>query len=265
MDNMTKEMTIVLIIGALLISSFSISNIVPAVSINKIDNFNITDSTNHYTPYEEIKISELEPGDIAFKHPDIFPNRFPTIIDHCLLYVKYNEPTDRYVFIEAYIQGSSVQYRNETEENIAGEMWGPFVRVKNANSTQKQNAINFAKRQLGKKFQGEFFGISADKNYNPNDVDNDAFANEWYCSELVWAAYYNCNNSFPEEEPKGGYTYGEGIEIDRNGWKKNILGHTMVWPREIANNIRCVKKLYLKNTQSITFNKKFIKTISLFF
>ena len=265
MDNMTKEMTIVLIIGALLISSFSISNIVPAVSINKIDNFNITDSTNHYTPYEEIKISELEPGDIAFKHPDIFPNRFPTIIDHCLLYVKYNEPTDRYVFIEAYIQGSSVQYRNETEENITGEMWVPFARVITANSTQKQNAINFTKKQLGKKFQGEFLGIFADKNYNPNDVDNDALANEWYCSELVWAAYYNCNNSFPEEEPKGGYTYGEGIEIDRNGWKKNILGHTMVWPREIANNIRCVKKLYLKNTQSITFNKKFIKTISLFF
>ncbi len=256
MDNMKKEMTTILIIGVLLVSILNISNIIPAVSIKKIDSSNITDSTSKYTSYEEIKISELEPGDIAFKHPDIFPNRFPTIIDHCLLYVKYNEQADRYVFIEAGIHGSSVQYRNETEENITGELWGPFARVITANSTQKQNAINFAKRQLGKKFQGEFFGISADKNYNPNDVDNDAFANNWYCSELVWAAYYNCNNPFPEQEPEGGYTYGDGIEIDRNGWKKNILGHTVVWPKEIANNRRCVKKFYLDNTQSISFNKK---------
>ena len=139
---------------------------------------------------------------------------------------------------------------------ITGEMWGPFARIKTANSTQKQNAINFTKRQLGKKFQGGFFGIFADKNYNPNDIDNDALANEWYCSELVWAAYYNCNNPFPEEEPEGGYTYGDGIDIDRNGWKKNILDHTAVWPNEIINNRRCVKKFYLDNTQSISFNKK---------
>jgi len=160
------------------------------------------------------------------------------------------------VFIEAGIHGSSVQYRNETEENITGEMWGPFVRVRTANSTQKQNAINFTKRQLGKKFQGEFFGISADKNYNPNDVNNDTLANEWYCSELVWAAYYNCNNPFPKDEPKGSYIYGDGIDIDRNRWGENIFGHTVVWPKEIANNRRYVKKIYLNDFQNITINKK---------
>jgi hypothetical protein len=68
MDNMKKEMTTILIIGVLLVSFLNISSIVPAVSIKKIDNSNITDSTNQYTSYEEIKISELEPGDIAFKH-----------------------------------------------------------------------------------------------------------------------------------------------------------------------------------------------------
>jgi len=44
MDNMKKEMTTMLIIGLLLVTSFSISNIVPAISIKKIDNSNITDS-----------------------------------------------------------------------------------------------------------------------------------------------------------------------------------------------------------------------------
>ena len=257
MDNMKKEMRTVLIVGALLLSSLSMS-IIPAVSIKKINNSDTTDSTNQYASYEKIKISELEPGDIIFKHPDIFPDRFPTIFDHCLLFVKYNESADRYVFIEAAIHGSCVQYRNETEENITGEMWGPFARVKTANLTQIQNAINFAKKQIGKKFQGEFFGISADKNYNPNDVNNDVFANEWYCSELVWAAYYNCNNSFPKEEPEDGYTYGDGIDIDRNGWKKNILGRAVVWPKEIANNRKYVEKFYFDNTLSMMFDKKSI-------
>ena len=124
MDNMKKEMTTILLVGLLLVTSLNISNIVPASSIKKIDNFNITDSTDQYPSYEEIIISELEPGDIAFKHPDIFPNHFPAIIDRCLLYVKHDEPTDRYVFIEAGIHGSSVQYRNETEENIQEKCGG---------------------------------------------------------------------------------------------------------------------------------------------
>jgi len=37
------------------------------------------------------------------------------------------------------------------------------------------------------------------------------------------------------------HIYGNGIDIDNNGWKKNILGHTVVWTKEIANNRRCVK------------------------
>jgi len=46
------------------------------------------------------------------------------------------------------------------------------------------------------------------------------------------------------------------IDIDRNGWKQNILGHTVVAPKEIANNIRHVKKFYLKNVQNVTIDKK---------
>ena len=155
---------------------------------------------NNPTTNIEIEIFELEPGDIAFKHPDAFPERFPTIIDHCLLYIGYNKSTDKYVFIEASIMGSRVRYRWEDKENLTGKMWGPFGRVKTANSTQKQNAIDFAKIQVGRQFQGEWIN----KNYNPDDTDNDSLANEWYCSEIIWAAYYNCNNAFPEKEPKGG-------------------------------------------------------------
>lgn len=194
---------------------------------------------------------DLEPGDIAFKHPAVFPDRFPTLIAHCILYVGYNKLTGKYVFIEAGAY-DGVQYRNETEENLTGEFYGPFARVRRATSIQKQNAIDFAKTQLGKKFQSEFLGIEADKNYDPTDRP-DPFADEWYCSELVWAAYYNCDHSFPKEEPKEGYTYGEGIDIDRNEWKKTIFGHSLVRPKEILRNVFDIKTFILneKNQRDI--------------
>jgi hypothetical protein len=214
-----------------------------------IESFNnniLSKTFNKNKILDEIRFNELKPGDIAFKHPDIFPDYFPTIIDHCLLFIEFNESTNKYIFIEAGIHNSCVQYRNETKENITDIMWGPFARVRNANLYQKNNAINFTKRQLGKKFQGEFFGINANKNFNPEDIKNDIYADEWYCSELIWAAYYNCDNPFPNEKPKNGYKYGEGIDIDRNGWKKNIFGCTVVWPKEILNNVLYVKRFNIK-------------------
>jgi len=50
----------------------------------------------------------------------------------------------------------------------------------------------------------------------------------------VWAAYYNCNNPFPDLEPEGGYVYGDGIDLDRNNWDKNLLNTTIVRPHEIT-------------------------------
>jgi hypothetical protein len=183
----------------------------------------------------------LEPGDIAFKHPDITPDWFPVIIEHCLIYIDYNQTTEKYIFIEANQVHQKVQYRNETLRNITGTFWGPFGRVRKTNSNQKQNAIDFIKRQLGKPFQNNW----TNKNYNPEDVENDTYANEWYCSELIWAAYYNCDNPFPEKEPDNGYIYGEGIDLDKNKWKKEFGPYSVVRPKEIANNLGEIEKFYL--------------------
>jgi uncharacterized protein YycO len=193
-------------------------------------------------------LSMLQPGDIAFKHPDIFGDNFSIIHDHCLLYIGYNNSTGMYIFIEASPFGDQVKYRYENESTLLGSFYGPFVKVRHANTTQKQNAIDFAKRQLGKPFQGQFIN----KNYNPEDTINDSLANEWYCSELVWAAYYNCNNPFPEEEPENGYVYGDGIDLDRNGWKKNLLNTTIVRPSEMARNLFEVKVYHLNKNTHIT-------------
>ena len=152
-------------------------------------------------------LSMLEPGDIAFKRPDWSPY----FLNHCLLYIGYNDSTGLYVFIEASGVGSNrFRYRYDNESTLTiGSFYGPFAKVRHANNTQKQNAIDFAKRQLGKPFQRDWIN----KNNNPEDTANDSLADEWYCSELVWAAYYNCNNPFPEEEPEDGYVYGEGIDL----------------------------------------------------
>ena len=98
-------------------------------------------------------LSMLQPGDIVFTHPLVFGNMFSIIHDHSLLYIGYNNSTGIYIFIEASPFGDQVKYRYENESALIGSLYGPFAKVRHANNSQKQNAIDFAKRQLGKPFQ----------------------------------------------------------------------------------------------------------------
>ncbi len=61
--------------------------------------------------------------------------------------------------------------------------------VQTANSTQKENAAQWAQSKVGQRYQ-KFPTIS-----------KKGSDNRWYTSELIWAAYYN-----------------QGIDIDKNGW-----------------------------------------------
>lgn len=76
-------------------------------------------------------------------------------------------------------------------------------RVPEADSTQIDNAVDFSLSQLGKKYALDFA-----KDYSANEKD-------WYCSELVWASYYN-----------------QGINIETTGFY-NEPGIT---PRDIKNS-----------------------------
>lgn len=176
--------------------------------------------TNHGMDSESnCKIYQLEPGDIAFR-------TVSNIIDHCLIYVEYLPNNDTYKLIEANMT-TGVHYRYLTKKTLEGEEYNLFARVKTANTTQKQNAIQFAIRQLKKPFDKYY--TEHNKNYNPNDP-NDPYSDWWYCSELIWAAYYNCNHH-PDEE-----IYGEGIDIDRNEWKKDWLIYSTVKPTDILRD-----------------------------
>ena len=88
--------------------------------------------------------------------------------------------------------------------HITASFWDEAARLKTANEQQIQNVINFAEEQIEKKFQS----LWINKNYDPYD-EKDPLAKKWYCTELFWPSYYNCNGEM-----------GEGIDIDRNGWVK---------------------------------------------
>lgn len=193
--------------------------------------------------------SKLEPGDIVFKHPDVFKG--PRIIDHCLIYVGYNSTNGRYEFIEAHYH-YGVQLRSVTKDELLSDSWGPYCRVKTANESQKQNALSFSKRQIGSSFQGEWIN----KNFNPTDTKNDIHANEWYCSEIIWAAYYNCNHSFAASINDTDLIYGEGIDIDFNGWRK-LNGYIIVAPRDLLLD-NDVKRVFVK-----TLDKIFLDSVPL--
>jgi len=185
-----------------------IENNDPSISIID-DNENI-----NIIKLEVTDISELKPGDILFLFADIlnFESNEP---GHSMLVVEYEESNNRVKCIEACAR---VGYFYIYSSYLSERIW-IVTRVEGATEEQKQNAIDFAKTQYNRPFQYHF--ENRNKNFDPTDK-NDPNADIWYCSELVWASYYNCNNKFPEEEPPEGYVYGEGIDIDYNGWEKDF-------------------------------------------
>lgn len=207
-----------------------------------------------YTLFEKqtdsVSLMELRPGDIAFKHPEAF--RGPVIIDHCLLCIDYDNVTDTYEFVEAHYH-YGVQRRFEKRSNLSRLEWGPFARVITASDEQKKNAIDFAILQVGKEFQKDWIN----KNYNPLDIENDSLANEWYCSELIWAAYYNCNNSFMKAKRESDYIYGDGIDIDRNGWN-GIKDFVIVAPRDILYDREVIRLFIDVGQKTRMFSSFFI-------
>jgi uncharacterized protein YycO len=184
----------------------------------KIDDLNVTSTRE--VPNKKSGIADLKPGDILFQISQY-------ITMHCIIFKQYNSINKMYEFIEANSDhGVRRIFYSENELNNT-IIYKKFARVKNANTTQKQNALLFAESQIGKEFEWDF--LFHNKNNIPNS-SADPFSNTWYCTELVWAAYYNCNHS-PDEK-----IYGQGIDIDRNKWRKDSLIYSMVWPNNILQD-----------------------------
>ena len=105
-----------------------------------------------------------------------------------------------------------------------------FVRVITADDNQIKAAVEFAKSQIGESFQyylpsfldfikNPLQWIWFDFKWPYPEVEWMPKAREWYCAELLWAAYFR-----------------QGIDIDSNGWRRDKPG---LWA---ANSIRDIIK-----------------------
>lgn len=113
----------------------------------------------------------------------------------------YNEHSAIYIGNNTLIEANgAVRYQNysvlhDHAKNLA------FVRVKTASESQRNAAVAWAESRIGLPYQGFYdypwFGLKI-----ANTDRRFPTANELYCMELVWAAYY-----------------AQGIDIDRNGWR----------------------------------------------
>jgi cell wall-associated NlpC family hydrolase len=152
---------------------------------------------NHVGPYEPVFAvpAFVRPGDILFCDTrNYFGGHSIPGWDHAAIYAG-NE-----CFIEAVpnegVWITSMAIYQTWAKRIR------YARVVRATTSQREAAIAFARSQLGKPYQPEFNRI---KDPSPD-------SEEWYCSELVWAAYYN-----------------QGIDLDSDGGLS-------VWPSDIAES-----------------------------
>ncbi|MBC8275561.1 MAG: hypothetical protein H8E40_11425 [Chloroflexi bacterium] len=120
----------------------------------------------------------IQPGDILYDEGSIFipvilPPIPPTIISigHTGMYVRSG------ITIEA--DSSGVLYRDISSWDKPQRKNVYLLRV-NCSQEAINNAINFAVAQLNKEYDYKW----VQKKCSPE-------SNHWYCSELVWAAYYN--------------------------------------------------------------------------
>ena len=92
--------------------------------------------------------------------------------------------------------------RGILDDTRVGDKGVTVYRVSGATTSQKNSAVNFCKSQLGKKYSLDFA------------KDTSSSEKDWYCSELVWAAYKN-----------------QGIDIEVAG-----NGEPGVTPRDLRNS-----------------------------
>lgn len=126
-----------------------------------------------YSKYNLLNV--VEPGDIIYEN-----HGGSGITGHLAIVegIQYDSSKNKsYIrLIEAIDAGVC---RSVLDNERFDEKGDTIYRVKNATDDQKLAAVTFCVNQLGKKYYLDIM-----KDTSPNEPD-------WYCSELVWAAYKN--------------------------------------------------------------------------
>ena len=163
-----KIVSLVIVLFIFIILDFS------GAAINGIDIKKDSSYTYLVPPY-------VRPGDIVFMEINNYYYKIPGW-DHCGIYVGNNEFIHAGSYLNCVAKHNLAFFESLDIQIVYGK-------VITSNDTQRINAIDFAEGQIGKP-------------YNSQDLKDQSFDSEdWYCSELVWAAYLS-----------------QGIDLDRNGW-----------------------------------------------
>jgi hypothetical protein len=107
--------------------------------------------------------------------------------DHVAMYIGND------VFVEAcpyFYDGKKASWTGVVTTHMATfNLWAEnitFGLLSNVTDEQRDAAVSWALDQLGQPYQDGIFPNNAD----PND-EHDEKADQWYCAELIWAAYLN--------------------------------------------------------------------------
>jgi len=196
--------------------------------------------TDKYINDSEI-FKNVSLGDIIFmdcKRYNPFHSQPGNYSDHVAIYIGYNNRTNEYEFIEA-VDNSGPRICSFTETRAWAHHFA-FGRVTSATKLQRLGAIRWAKQIC----------LERNKPLTPNGerIDNayqyhppmelwkcfrpdgfELYNKFWYCSELVWAAYYNV-------DANGNIDYNQAVEkridLDKNEWTFPFV----VEPREIRDD-----------------------------
>jgi len=145
---------------------------------------------------------DILPGDLIFMEYEyeIIQDKGFTSNDHVVIYIG-----DNMCVSAGFVLNSSGTVDYVPLSYYAGSNFSNLKlgRVITANQTVRNAAVSWAIDRIGSPYQ-EWFGKHGfphpEKCANPNNPLVST-SDQWYCSELVWAAYYN-----------------QGIDIDNNGW-----------------------------------------------
>lgn len=144
-------------------------------------------------------LSTLKKGDVIYESKGGFG-----ITGHiAIVEGKYYSSTYKQYYIRVVEAISEGVVRSVLDDSRIDDRDSSVLRVVGASDIIASNAANFCVGQLGKSYMIDF-----KKDTSPNEPD-------WYCSELVWAGYYN-----------------QGIDIETTG----MYNEPGITPRDINNS-----------------------------
>ncbi len=218
-----------LFIIVMLIFFFIVSQFTHALQLEDIDRLSSINKVED-NDKDEIELN-LKRGDIVWRYvdEDIFP--LFSFLMHPMMYTGRTRDMGSdicYEFVESN-GGKGVCYSLTTKNGIfnCSSLFDYIYRVKGASAQQVENAISFAEEQVGSDFVPIY--EKPIKEYKPTRDPT------WYCTELVWASYFNCD-FHPSR-----HIYGQGIDIDAN---RGLI----ITPQDIHNSPNIIKEpLFLKS------------------